>query len=53
MECEQKYYDDRVCPPLAIARRQRERLERQQAAAGAPPPPPVLPGPGDLREPAP
>jgi NosR/NirI family nitrous oxide reductase transcriptional regulator len=38
MECEQKYYDDQICPPLVIARRQAERLQRSQGAgAGAAP----------------
>ncbi len=26
LECEQKYYDDRVCPPLVVARRQAESI---------------------------
>jgi NosR/NirI family nitrous oxide reductase transcriptional regulator len=41
LECEQKYHDDRVCPPLAIARRQAERMARNPptgAAADAPAP---------------
>jgi NosR/NirI family nitrous oxide reductase transcriptional regulator len=38
MECEQKYHDDRVCPPLAVARRRAEReadKSAQQPVAAA------------------
>jgi NosR/NirI family nitrous oxide reductase transcriptional regulator len=35
LECEQKYHDDRICPPLVIARR---KAERQAAPAAQPEP---------------
>jgi len=42
MECEQKYHDDQVCPPLIVARRKgeevaRDYVRRNLAAAGVTP----------------
>ncbi|GKY89570.1 NosR/NirI family protein [Sinisalibacter aestuarii] len=37
LDCQVEYYDDRRCPPLAKARKQRERAARQPAAAPAMP----------------
>ena len=34
MECEQKYHDENICPPLVIARRESERRLRREAETG-------------------